>query len=302
MRTDHVDTARPTASGGGPLRHRPGAGPMAVLIAAASLALLLGLAGGMSVIHSGDDSTAIVSRGSSRTAEALAEGSTNTIPSTSTESPAPAGRGSTKGLGSPSSTTAPAGRTRPASSRGPGSTPPATAAAVVPTTVTAAPVIQPGGTPAATTVTTASPCRNSTDPACGPFRFDPQPGPDRPMTVEVGAEPPSPAPGQPMVFHVVLRDPDGVSHGASQYGFGDSGIGDASSADCKRFGPWDPPAPDPAHAIEDLDVGHTYLQPGTYTATFSFEAGPFECVDSVSGRGDRPYASGATASVTVVVK
>ena len=40
---------------------------------------------------------------------------------------------------------------------------------------------------------------------------------------------------------------------------------------------------------------------GSCTATFTFEAGPFECVDSVTGRGDRPYARSAVGSVTVVV-
>jgi hypothetical protein len=82
----------------------------------------------------------------------------------------------------------------------------------------------------------------------------------------------------------------------------ESGIGDSSFGDCKKFGAWDPPARDPAHTTEAIDVGHTYAQPGTYTATFSFEAGPFECVDSVTDRGDRPYASSATATLTVVVK
>ena len=77
---------------------------------------------------------------------------------------------------------------------------------------------------------------------------------------------------------------------------------DSSFAECKKFGPWDPPARDPAHATQALDVTHTYAQPGTYTATFSFDAGPFECVDSGTGRGDRPYASGAVTTLTVVVK
>ncbi|MDQ4090274.1 MAG: hypothetical protein M3163_08215, partial [Actinomycetota bacterium] len=35
-----------------------------------------------------------------------------------------------------------------------------------------------------TTMTTVA-CRNSNDPACGPFRFDPQPGPDNPMFVHI---------------------------------------------------------------------------------------------------------------------
>jgi hypothetical protein len=167
--------------------------------------------------------------------------------------------------------------------------PPRAAASVVSTTTTVA------------TTTTLDPCRNSTDAKCGPFRFDPQPGADRPMTVDVSAEPVAPVAGQPMVFHITLTDPDGVSHNASTFNFGNSGIGESSPGSCAKFGRWDPPATDPASATETLDVGHTYFEAGTYTATFFFDAGPFDCVDSVSGRGDRPYASSATGTVTVQV-
>ncbi len=155
--------------------------------------------------------------------------------------------------------------------------------------------------PAPTTTTTVAACRNSTSPSCGLFRFDPQPGADSPMTVQVVVEPVSAKAGQPMVFHVSLVDADGVSYGSSLYGFGDSGIGDSSQNECKKFGPWAPPLRDPAHATVTEDIRHTYFEAGTYTASFAFDAGPFDCVDSVTGWGDRPYASSATGTVTVVV-
>ena len=50
------------------------------------------------------------------------------------------------------------------------------------------------------------------------------------------------------------------------------------------------------------DVGHTYAQAGSYTAIFKYEAGPFSCVDSVTGVGDRPYSSSAVGTVAVVVR
>jgi hypothetical protein len=170
------------------------------------------------------------------------------------------------------------------------SPPPRAAASVGSTTTTVA-----------TTTTTIDPCRNSTDAKCGPFRFDPQPEADRPMTVKVSVEPVAPFAGQPMAFHITLTDPDGVSYDGTTFNFGNSGIGGSNPGTCAKFGPWDPPATDPASATTTLEVGHTYFEAGTYTATFLFDAGPFDCVDSVTGRGDRPYASSATGTVTVVV-
>ncbi|MGI8807625.1 MAG: hypothetical protein ACR2KK_07255 [Acidimicrobiales bacterium] len=165
------------------------------------------------------------------------------------------------------------------------------------TTSTVAPATTATVAPTTTTTTVAA-CRNSTDPACGPFRFDPQPGADNPMTVQVVAQPQA---GYDMVFTVTLTDPDGVSHGSSLFNFGDAGLGETTTDPCARFGTWDPPAREPASATEVVTIRHTYFSPGTYTARFAFDAGPFDCVDSVTGRGDRPYASSASGTVTVVV-
>jgi hypothetical protein len=179
--------------------------------------------------------------------------------------------------------------------------------AVTTSTTTPAPVVAAAVTttsttlPAPTTTTTIDPCRNSTVSTCGPFRFDPQPGADRPMTVAVTVEPAAPIAGQPMVFHITLTDPDGVSYDGTTFNFGNSGIGGSTPETCAKFGPWDPPAIDPSSATQTVNVTHTYFEAGTYTATFLFDAGPFDCVDSVTGRGDRPYASSATGTVTVQV-
>jgi len=54
-------------------------------------------------------------------------------------------------------------------------------------------------------------------------------------------------------------------------------------------------------AVADPLVATTPSTPDAASTTFSFEAGPFECVDAVTGRGDTPYASPGSATVVVVV-
>jgi hypothetical protein len=168
--------------------------------------------------------------------------------------------------------------------------------------VTSAGPGDPTTTVAPTTTALPGTCRNSNAPACGPFRFQPEPGPDRPMTVQVAVEPASPSAGQEVVFRLTLSDPDGVSHGSSVFAFGDAGQSGSPFRPCDKFGAWEPPGRNAAAATQVEVVRHTYGAPGTYTATFAFEAGPFGCVDSQTGRGDRPYASSATGTVTVLVR
>ena len=218
---------------------------------------------------------------------------------TTTVAPAPA---PTTTLRRPATTKAPATTTTAPRAAVTTSTPaPALVAASVSTTTTPTAPATTSTVPASTTTTTIDPCRNSTDPECGPFRFDPQPGANNPMTVQVTIEPASPVAGQPMVFHITLTDPDGVSYDGTNFNFGNSGIGGSTPEPCTKFGPWDPPARDPASATQTVNVTHTYFEAGSYTATFFFDAGPFDCVDSVTGRGDRPYASSATGTVSVQV-
>lgn len=209
-------------------------------------------------------------------------------------------------------TTAPAPPTpaNPAVPPGNGVVPPTVAAVT-----TAVPPSAPAGTTPATTVAPApapapaaavppapAVCRNSADPACGPFRFDPQPAADRPMTLTVTIEPATVSAGTEVVFRVALNDPDGVGYNASVVDYGDGiGLGASSVQSCRKFGAWDPPAPGSASAVEVVEYRHVFQTPGTYTARFSFDAGPFDCTDATTGRGDRPFASSAAGEVTVVV-
>ena len=175
------------------------------------------------------------------------------------------------------------------------------APSVATTVPTASATTVPPAPAASTPPTTVPACRNSTDPACGPFRFDPQPGADSPMTVEVVAEPASPRVGQQVVYRITLRDPDGVSYRTSSVSDRNAGISGTFLEACNKYGPWDPPARDASQAVQTQAVPRIYSAPGTHTTTFAFEAGPFDCADSATGRGDRSYASSASGTVTVVV-
>src|SRR5436305_2201201 len=105
----------------------------------------------------------------------------------------------------------------------------------------------------------AKPCRNSYDPACGPFRWDPDPGGNQPLTV--AASPPSQQvkAGAEVNFHIVAEDPDAKVDRCYTVDFGDGQKGDT----CPRptacqapYGPWSPPAK--VHDRYEFDVKHTY--------------------------------------------
>ena len=163
------------------------------------------------------------------------------------------------------------------------------------------------GSPTPTTApapsTTVNPCRNSHDPACGPFYFDPPPDPDQPMTVEVIPSVSTVRVGEPMSFHIIRRDADGVSAAVPSTEFGDIGaIVDPTVIPCDRFGPWDPPPKNVTPVVVTDDVSHTYILSGVLTATFGFYPETVtDCKDSLTGRGENPYASSGEGSAQVTV-
>ncbi len=150
--------------------------------------------------------------------------------------------------------------------------------------------------PATTSSTAGTPvCRNSVDPACGPFRWDPLPPPNQPLTAKVTYTPSTPKAGETVTFRVVVDDPDGsrfldTSGIANNYGDAPPEGGVGGHADCiARFGPWTPDASQPIHA--DLTFRHVYANPGTYTVSLPF-----------GSLGDCTYArSEAVATTTVTV-
>ena len=166
---------------------------------------------------------------------------------------------------------------------------PSTTIAASPTTTTPAPT------------TTVTPCRNSHDPACGPFYFDPPPDPDQPMTVEVIPSVSTVRVGEPMSFHIIRRDADGVSDGLRSYDVGDDSlIAMYGRGLCDRYGPQDPPPKGLTPTVVTDDFPHTYTRAGTFTVKFTYQEGG-ACQDSRTGGWDRPYASSGEGSVVMTV-
>lgn len=174
-------------------------------------------------------------------------------------------------------------------------------------------------TPASTVVasprrtTTTLVCRNSTNPACGPFRWDPDPGPNAPMTASLTYEPAHPHVGEPVYFRPDFEDPDAsyVWGGCSDFGDGphepqysclDGSRWDGTQPDyCapNRYGPWTPPPRESTRARygppPERGAPYYYQHPGTYVVRFTARS------DSTLCGAHEPYGSEAEVSVTIVV-
>ena len=158
--------------------------------------------------------------------------------------------------------------------------------------------------PAGATTTTIAPkgspptstCRNSYDPACGPFRWDPAPGPNQPITGGVTAS--QPAPGAKVTFTVTGEDPDAAPLQVCNVDFGDGSgyhcdptpVADPSACP-KQYGPWTPPAKNDGKLDSPWD--HTYSNAGSYHVTFEVFSAMQDC--------NNPYASEAMLQADIVV-
>lgn len=176
-------------------------------------------------------------------------------------------------------------------------------ATTVPTgTETTAPEATAPPTSADGPVTTELVCRNSTDPACGAFRWDPAPEAGQ-STVRLFL-PAAPAQvGVPYELVVELTDPTAqptfncasldVSPLPGQAWVGGFQCQPDPIPMCSpaKYGPWTPPAPAGGTISDAVEI--TFDQPGTYTLTMETKAKPRHC--------DHPYGSDATTSVTVEV-
>jgi hypothetical protein len=208
------------------------------------------------------------------------------LPPTSTSTPGPAPTVTTLLTTDEAMTTTTMGSrvttTHPSSVRPP---------APVPTTVATASPAPPPTTAPAPTTSTSLVCRNSTDPACGPFRWDPPPGPNQPMTLAVSVSPAAPKARETVTFRVTVDDPDGAylvsEQGSLDYGDGTPVPGYDGHVDCfGSYGPWTPPDPAPLH--KEITYQHAYAGAGTYTVTFTFKSlgncayGPSEAIKTAT--------------------
>lgn len=150
------------------------------------------------------------------------------------------------------------------------------------------------------TTTTTLPCRDSFEPRCGPFYWDPDPGPSSPLTVTLSVEPANPRVGEQVTVTADVLDPDTPSFG------GDAVSGDGGHLSAwkggtlvcaavrvpTRYGPWTPPARQPTSR---QDVWHyTYRSPGTYTIRLVYTS--VSC--SVASQ---PYSGTGSAELTLTV-
>jgi hypothetical protein len=140
-------------------------------------------------------------------------------------------------------------------------------------------------------------CRNSTDKACGPFRWDPPPAPNSPVELSIIYSPTAPRAGEEVTVTVHARDADALI-GDVTLAFGDeeaSTIPPASIVSCEgaEAGPWSLPSATPDDQIKVFR--HTYGRAADFTVA-AYAASP-EIVSSTCP--PNPYASQGTASVPI---
>lgn len=182
--------------------------------------------------------------------------------------------------------------------------PAAPAPAPAPAAPTTAPAPAPAPTPAPTTTAappTTTACRNSTDPACGEFSWDPQPGP---YEVEVYAvsTPIAATAGEPVTFAVDYVDPAGPdAQGAClNWWVSDPAVVNTSSCEviatsCARTGPHDPPAPSSERIPLERTI--TFETPGEHEVRIEGNIGTH-----LADGCESPYRNTFTRTFTITVR
>jgi hypothetical protein len=164
-------------------------------------------------------------------------------------------------------------------------------------TAAPAPTVTASATDEPTAAPTAEACRNSTDPDCGEFRWDPEPDDNEPLTIEVEYSPKTPRAGDTVTFEVVATDDGGTPVRRTTL-FGDGSQvepkGDACPDQEKRYGPWTPPDPD--HQDNEDTFRHTYERSGNFEAIFRYST------DRCDQRGYNPYGSETRIEIKIDVE
>jgi hypothetical protein len=170
-----------------------------------------------------------------------------------------------------------------------------------PAAVAPAVVPAPAPVPAATTGTTARTtttgrvCHNSSDPACGQFRWDPPLGPNQPLVASFTKAPTTAVVGQPLIFEVVWSDGD-AKLSQDRFTTDDTHVGTACSL-VPRYGPWTPPAP--VGGSGTLTYPTSFGQPGTYHV--SVELGTGDPQGPVGDDCNPVYGNATSVETTITV-
>lgn len=172
---------------------------------------------------------------------------------------------------------------------------------------TATTTVLTGGVPGSTTTTAAvaATCRNSTDRACGSFRWDPAPGANQRMTLEVTVSPPNPRVGELVTFTFIVSDD--ATPRLERADYGDGTTPPLADSRCEGrppegFGPWTPPEQRPGSFT--LTDQHVYSRPGTYLYRNAVNSSSWadRTPPGDSRRCPRdPYADSLIAEVTIPV-
>jgi hypothetical protein len=213
---------------------------------------------GLGIEESGDDGTAPIRPRPRPT-------TSTTTTTTPAEAPEVLGDVTTREGEGPAPTTTAAADPTPSATGAP--VPPAPAPTSAPTPpATAAPTTAPPPTAPPTTV-----CRNSTDPGCGEFRWDPEPDAGA-VEVEVVSVPRRAVVGQPTTFAVDVIERAGADAigACASWATDDPGVPSVSTCEavnhsCDRYGPHDPPAA----RSDRVRVSRTisFTAPGEYRVT-----------------------------------
>jgi hypothetical protein len=122
----------------------------------------------------------------------------------------------------------------------------------------------------------APPCRNSSEPSCGAFSWDPSPGNNEPLRVNVVLKTPNPRAGDEVRFEVTASDADhSIDPQCFEARFGDSTFENGNCPpppECPpHYGPWTPPSRQ-AGSVPPTEYRHRYGAAGPYTVTFTFRS------------------------------
>lgn len=145
------------------------------------------------------------------------------------------------------------------------------------TDTTVAPPGEPGASNPGDEQKAAPPgCRNSTDPSCGEFSWDPQPE-NKPMTFDASVSTTTPKAGEPITVTMHAADADATVSACPEPSSTNEVSGDGyggcfQTASCRvgspRYGPWDPPPPASA-SEETWSFTVTFTTAGRKTITLS---------------------------------